>query len=79
MKNEIKSTKLRAGRYQVSIKGFQPFIVQERLNNNCMPTGEWNMFAPDGEWMDTLPTKSTCLWMLGEMHKGGRLDEYRLS
>ncbi len=78
MKNEIKSIKLRAGRYQVNIKGLQPFIVQERLNNDCMPTGEWNMFAPDGEWMDTRHSKKVCLYLLGEMHKEGTLNEYRV-
>ena len=73
--NSIKSTKVYAGKYQVIVDGYKPFIITQRLNGNCMPSGDWNLMC-DGEWLDTRCSKKECLDLLAEAIANGSLKFY---
>lgn len=75
MDTSLKSTKVFAGRYEVKIEGYKPFVIRQALNNNCVPNGDWQLLY-DGEWMDTLPSKKDCLDALTDMVKSGNLNYY---
>ena len=76
MKKTIKSKKVYAGKYEVTIQGISnPFVIRQELNNFCEPTGEWQLLH-NNEWMDTLPTKTYCLDVLRQMVQDGDINQY---
>jgi len=69
----MKITKVYAGKYQVCIDGLPlPLFVSRRLNEDCVPTGEWNMFY-GSEWMDTLCSKKDCIDSIKRMVQDGSI------
>ena len=75
MNTSLKSKKVFAGKYEVKIEGYKPFIIRQELNNDCIPTGQWQLFY-NGEWMGTYPTKKNCLDSLTIMVNSGNLNFY---
>jgi hypothetical protein len=72
---KMKITKVVAGKYQVSIVGLPlPIFVSQRLNDNCAPSGEWNMFYGN-EWMDTRCSKKDCIDIIHQMIHDGDLKK----
>jgi len=72
---KIKSTKIRAGRYQVIVNGYKPFTIEQRLNNDEEPSGDWNLKC-NGEWLDNRCTKKECLDLLEGAINNGSLKFY---
>ena len=71
----MKVTKVIAGKYQVSIEGLPlPLFVSQRLNDNCAPSGEWNLFYGK-EWMDTRCSKKDCIDVIQQMIQDGDLKK----